>query len=406
MVKMATCDVNVIQNALGIQQIGPRTVIVPADPIIWDDSTSYEYLTLVASTDFGQSYISKRDVPAGTPLTNTDYWIPGPLFNAQLAQIMRELNEKADASDVSAIQTTVNELTHERYLVVIGDSFSVDDGTSNSSEGPLWYEYVADQYKLTPKAYAVNGTGFITGDTNNFSGQLAKARAALDADYVDMVCVLGGWNDLRTGNVGTPLIMAVRQLCNDIASAFPNARVIVAGCNTFQNGMLNGASSTFTVSKLIENGARSSSGAAFVDVHMLNIMQPAYFGAHGGTHPNAYGEKALASAFTSLMAPQSITVTEFSNEVEITGGTINNAVLELGNNNVATIYLGFNSTSGGNVEVTLPRGFDISASSCILANTSGNVVYGLVTNTSTGQKITFYNTTAEANYGGTFTTLL
>ena len=106
---MATCDINVIQNALGIQQIGPRTVIVPADPIIWDASTSYEYLTLVSSADYGQAYISKRDVPSGTPLTNTDYWIPAAQFNAQLAEVMRQLATKASTADLTALKESLEE---------------------------------------------------------------------------------------------------------------------------------------------------------------------------------------------------------------------------------------------------------------------------------------------------------
>lgn len=88
-----TCKPSVITQALGIQATGPRTVIVPADPIIWDEGTSYEYLTLVASTDFGQGYLSKKDVPAGTPLTNTEYWIPVAQFNAQLAQLQQQIGQ-------------------------------------------------------------------------------------------------------------------------------------------------------------------------------------------------------------------------------------------------------------------------------------------------------------------------
>ena len=109
MVKMATCDVNFLKGALGIQQTGPRTVIVPADPIEWSNSKSYEYLTIVTSADFGQAYISKKDVPSGTPLTNTDYWIPAAQFNAQLAEIMRQLAGKADTSAVTALQESLNE---------------------------------------------------------------------------------------------------------------------------------------------------------------------------------------------------------------------------------------------------------------------------------------------------------
>ena len=41
---------------------------------IWDASRSYTTLEMVKSADSYQAYIAKRDVPAGTPLTNADYW--------------------------------------------------------------------------------------------------------------------------------------------------------------------------------------------------------------------------------------------------------------------------------------------------------------------------------------------
>lgn len=75
---------------------GPRTVIVPADPIVWDQSRSYEYLTLVANEGFGYGYVSKKDVPAGTPLTDTDYWIQVASFNAQLADIQKVIKQVID----------------------------------------------------------------------------------------------------------------------------------------------------------------------------------------------------------------------------------------------------------------------------------------------------------------------
>ena len=87
-----TCNPSIITQALGITATGPRTVIVPADPIIWDAETSYEYLTLVASTGFAKAYISKKDVPAGTPLTDGDYWIPAADFNAQISNLQKSVD--------------------------------------------------------------------------------------------------------------------------------------------------------------------------------------------------------------------------------------------------------------------------------------------------------------------------
>ena len=152
-----TCNPAVITQALGIQAIGPRTVIVPADPIIWDEATSYEYLTLVASTDFGQGYVSKRDVPAGTPLTNTDYWIPVAQFNAQLAnletnvaQLQTAVDGKAPTNHASGDTTYGVGTTTQYGHVQLSDKaglLSSDDGVAltpvamkpYSTANPIYY---------------------------------------------------------------------------------------------------------------------------------------------------------------------------------------------------------------------------------------------------------------------------
>lgn len=140
-----TCNPAVITQALGIQATGPRTVIVPADPIIWDEETSYEYLTLVASTGFGQGYVSKKDVPAGTSLTDTDYWIPVASFNAQLgdvqnqvATVTQNLNSEieraktAEAANASAA-SSANENANGRAPKVHASSNPGDYGQATGS---------------------------------------------------------------------------------------------------------------------------------------------------------------------------------------------------------------------------------------------------------------------------------
>lgn len=129
------CEVVTTSAPLNLNVIGPRSVIVPADPIEWNGSTSYEYLTLVTSTDFGQGFVSKRDVPAGTPLTDTDYWIPVASFNAQLAQIQKQLAGKADVSAVTALQESLTEAmetlkqTLEKTIDDIGNVNGIVDNT-------------------------------------------------------------------------------------------------------------------------------------------------------------------------------------------------------------------------------------------------------------------------------------
>lgn len=159
---MATCDVNLVQNALGIQQTGPRTVIVPADPIIWSADTSYEYLTLVATTDFGQAYISKRDVPAGTPLTNTEYWIPAASYNAQLAAIQAALNDKANSSDLTDLTLRFDDLKFGANVSMVPYGSFEDTTISLIAQSIAYsganYIYIsaADEANATQKIYRLD----------------------------------------------------------------------------------------------------------------------------------------------------------------------------------------------------------------------------------------------------------
>lgn len=52
--------------------IGKR--VVPVVCGNWDINTPYEMLSIVLDTATKHSYISRREVPIGIPITNTDYW--------------------------------------------------------------------------------------------------------------------------------------------------------------------------------------------------------------------------------------------------------------------------------------------------------------------------------------------
>ena len=45
-----------------------------ATPVTWNSETSYNALSIVLYN--GHAYTSKQNVPAGTPLSNTNYWFP------------------------------------------------------------------------------------------------------------------------------------------------------------------------------------------------------------------------------------------------------------------------------------------------------------------------------------------
>ena len=77
--------------------------IVPTHGGVWDGSKSYEELTIVLWEDTGDSYISKRPVPAGTAITEEHYWVLYSVYNEQITRAEQHLD-----STVSAIRSEMN----------------------------------------------------------------------------------------------------------------------------------------------------------------------------------------------------------------------------------------------------------------------------------------------------------
>lgn len=55
----------------------------------WDAQTVYAALSVVYANE--QSYVSRKTVPAGTELTNTEYWVKSADWNAQVAEYNRNV---------------------------------------------------------------------------------------------------------------------------------------------------------------------------------------------------------------------------------------------------------------------------------------------------------------------------
>ena len=64
------------------QYIGARYVPIFADPAEWDNTRTYEPLTIVLHE--GNSYTSRQYVPAGIDIDNTEYWALTGNYNSQI----------------------------------------------------------------------------------------------------------------------------------------------------------------------------------------------------------------------------------------------------------------------------------------------------------------------------------
>ena len=86
------------------QYVGARYVPIfgrrNEDNIDWDNSGAYEPLTIVLYN--GDSYTSKRYVPAGVDISDTDYWVITGRYNAQVEQYRQEVLGFSDRIDQNA----------------------------------------------------------------------------------------------------------------------------------------------------------------------------------------------------------------------------------------------------------------------------------------------------------------
>lgn len=77
--------------------IGNRYVPLFANPVAWDNLREYEPLTIV--TYEGMSYTSRKTVPVGTDISNTDYWVLTGNYNEQMNVLINQQKTLQDTYD-------------------------------------------------------------------------------------------------------------------------------------------------------------------------------------------------------------------------------------------------------------------------------------------------------------------
>ena len=118
------------------QYIGARYV-----PILggaWDRNKSYEALTIVQANN--NSYTSKKQVPPGVDITNSEYWVVTGNFNGQVeeyrqqlegvARIVTEVAEKTETS-LKLFEEELSGKISDFYHVLTPSRFYVDNVNGN-----------------------------------------------------------------------------------------------------------------------------------------------------------------------------------------------------------------------------------------------------------------------------------
>ena len=125
------------------EYIGNR--IVPRHDGVWQADKAYEPLTIVLEDGTGDSYISRRPVPAGTALSQKDYWAMCSRFseqvklfrdgvNTDVAQMHDHLNQTVAAVNKTTSDTiqTVNQKSEETLAAMTERTQAAEQLTSDN----------------------------------------------------------------------------------------------------------------------------------------------------------------------------------------------------------------------------------------------------------------------------------
>ena len=286
------------------EYVGARYVPLFADPIEWNDKRTYEPLTIVEHE--GNSYTSRQFVPLGIDISNEDFWALTGNYNAQVEQYRQEVlafdgritknaNDIAkNANDIAAVKTVADNLESHvgTEFIVIGDSWSdTDPSTTPYIKWPITFQKYT---RMNIHNYARNGASVVgstpdPGQSGNFLGQVNKAIADTSFDHsrVELIVIMGGVNDYRSGRTFSDVAEAWSGHIASLTAAFPKARIV-----SFLNYQIFLSRDEWNWTNLAKRIIRERSGCP---VHsMIGWVSGSQFIADK-VHPNDAGYRQLCS---------------------------------------------------------------------------------------------------------------
>lgn len=278
----------------------------------WDATQAYEALDVVDNGQ-GTSYIAKKPVPVGTPLSNREYWFvygasSGAIINLQQqidaiidgdvpGSLQNQINNMNDGDISGSLQNQIDDINDSmtRRYIIITDSY----GGYRDSNNERLIDIIGDAFNAAASdKFVYGGAGFTNVNGAGTFESLFSAETISDPDTVTDIVIIGGQNDYgRTFSTINDAIADFISYCN---TAYPNALVSIANatksrCLSSVNPsvtMFDGVASSYFACLAYRNciryGARYLQGTEYI-MHNSSLYEDIY-----SPHPNATGVTTLA----------------------------------------------------------------------------------------------------------------
>lgn len=266
----------------------------------WRDSIPYEALTIVMY--LGNSYTSKKAVPIGVQIDNTEYWVLTGAYNAQVEQYRKE------------VENLITMATKKNVLC-IGDSYLAYSSHEMETEswGAFLRIYLGSNNNVTLNG--MGGSGFVGNATRTFGVLLSEKYNSMtdeERNAITDIIVCGGLNDASAVADNTTtmndVINAMRLFFTNASTYFPNARVHVGAIGWMATGFTNRDSYITSFRNIIELYRKSPfySNSGKVDyltgVEYIMPIEPINNYKPDLIHPTAQASSAIGMAiYNALM---------------------------------------------------------------------------------------------------------
>ena len=145
--------------------------IVPKHCGTWNKRSKYEMLSIVYQPETGDSYISRRSVPAGTALSSEEYWAICSEYSAQVRNLEQDVDADVQQmhSDVNATKAAMSKELSETH-------------TAMSNELSETHEAISQELSATDQRISKK----LQETTTPLTGQVPTARNDLVAGRKDL----------------------------------------------------------------------------------------------------------------------------------------------------------------------------------------------------------------------------
>lgn len=161
------------------QYVGARYVPKFADPVEWNKALSYEALTIV--THLGNSFTSKKPVPADVDIGNSEYWVNTGNYNEQIATYQQQVTTLANT-----VQNLSNKVGHDTTINVddmAGDNFTQKLKAAISTcsvHGAIYIPWTGEARTLTEGVLIDKPLNIISNYAGYFNGYPSLATPLIE----------------------------------------------------------------------------------------------------------------------------------------------------------------------------------------------------------------------------------